>query len=57
MRPATIKELMSALGCTEWPCRWEEIYDKVMDEYDRRGCELADPTFYDRLSDRYDVLH
>ena len=57
MRPATIKELMGALGCTEWPRRWEEIYDKVMDEYDKYGCELADPNFYERLSDRYNVLH
>ena len=57
MKPATIAELMSALGCTDYPERWTEIYDKVMDEYDKYGCELADPVFYDKLGDRYNVLH
>ncbi len=57
MKPSTIAELMGSLGCTEWPARWAEIYDKVMAEYDKYGCELADPAFYDRLGDRYNVLH
>ena len=57
MRPSTITDLMRALGCTEWPTRWAEIYDSVMAQYDKYGCELADPAFYDRLSDRYNVLH
>ena len=57
MRPATISELMSALGCTKYPDRWADIYDKVMDEYDKYGCELATPAFYDKLGDRYNVFH
>ena len=56
MRPATINDLMSALGCTKWPERWAEIYDNIMDQYDKYGCEFADPVFYDRLGDRYHVL-
>ena len=57
MRPATIADLMSALGCTKYPDRWADIYDKVMDEYDKYGCELATPAFYDKLGDRYNVFH
>ena len=57
MRPATISELMSALGCTKYPPRWADIYDSVIDDYDKNGCELADPDFYDKLGDKYNVLH
>ena len=56
MRPATISDLMSSLGCTKWPERWGEIYDKVMDQYDKYGCDFTDPIFYDKLADRYNVL-
>ncbi len=52
----TIEELMKANNCTKWPERWAEIYDSVMDQYDKYGCEFADPVFYDRLGDRYNVL-
>lgn len=56
MRYATINDLMSSLGCAKWPERWAEIYDNIMDQYDKYGCEFADPVFYDRLGDRYDCL-
>ena len=56
MRYATISEFMGALGCAKWPERWAEIYDKIMDQYDKYGCEFADPVFYDRLGDRYNCL-
>ena len=52
----TIEELMKANNCTKWPERWGEIYDSVMDQYDKYGCEFADPVFYDKLGDRYNVL-
>ena len=55
MRP-TISELMSALGCTKWPERWAEIYDGIMDQYEKYGCEFTDPVFYDRIGDRYNAL-
>ncbi len=55
MRP-TISELMTSLGCTKWPERWAEIYDGIMDQYEKYGCEFADPIFYDKLGDRYNCL-
>lgn len=56
MRPATIHDLMTTLGCTQWPERWAELYDGVMDAFDAQGCIYTDPAFYDRLSEKYNVL-
>ena len=52
----TIDELMRKAGCSTFPERWREIYDAAMDEYEREGCVLLDPTYYDRLGDAYGVL-
>ena len=49
----TLEGLMQAVGCPEWPKRWQEIFDAAMAEYDRQGCFLADETFYDRLEEQY----
>lgn len=55
MKP-TIQELMSALGCTKWPERWAEIYDDVMEQYEKCGCEFTNPDIYDKFKDKYNVL-
>ncbi len=55
MRP-TISELMLATNCEKWPERWNEIYDHEMDYYEKFGCELADPTHYDKLEAKYDMF-
>ncbi len=55
MRP-TIAEVMSATGCEKWPERWDSLYDSLMEQYEKYGCELTDPSFYDKLNDKYDGM-
>lgn len=55
MRP-TIEELMSIIHCEKWPERWRDIYDFVMDKYDKYGCEYATVEFYERISTKYNIL-
>ena len=55
MRPA-IQEVMKATGCEKWPERWNGLYDSLMEQYEKYGCELADPSFYDKLDDKYDGM-
>ena len=52
----TIDELMRGAGCSAFPERWREIYDGAMDEYEREGCALLNPAYYDRIGDTYGVL-
>ena len=50
----TIDELMSEVGCSRWPDRWNEIYDDVMKDYEKNGgTHLCDPDFYRDLHKRY----
>lgn len=55
MRPA-IEEVMRAAGCERWPDRWNALYDGLMDQYEKYGCELTDPNFYDKLHEKYDDM-
>lgn len=52
-----IQALMEKVGCPGWPACVEEIYESVMARYDRQGCFLTDPAYYEDLSRRYDILH
>lgn len=52
-----IQKLMEKVGCPGWPACVEEIYEKVMTRYDREGCFLTDPAYYEDLASRYDILH
>ena len=52
----TIEALMADLGCEKWPLTWESFYNDVMDTYDREGCSLTDPSYYERLHKTYGVL-
>ena len=56
MKNYTIEELMSALGCEKWPERWKEFYSEVVSDLASHGNELADPEYYEQLSQKYDVL-
>ena len=55
MRP-TIAQVMMATGCEKWPERWNGLYDTLMEQYEKYGCELADPAFYDKLHAQYDGM-
>jgi hypothetical protein len=47
---------MLATNCEKWPERWNEIYDREMDYYEKFGCDLADPAHYDKLEAKYDMF-
>lgn len=47
---------MRAANCTAYPERWRTFYDAVMDDFDKNGCALTDPSYYDALGDRYGIL-
>lgn len=52
----TLAELMKSVNSTKWPERWEAMYDRVMDDYEKNGCALADPAHYDRLNEKYKMF-
>ena len=45
----TIEELMAELSVTKFPESWRGFYEEVMDDFDANGCELTDPSYYDRM--------
>lgn len=49
----TLESLMSEVGCTKYPERWNEIFDAAMQEYDEQGCYLTNVEFYDELHAKY----
>ena len=49
----TIDALMADLSVARFPERWREFYGEVMANFDARGCELTDPSYYDRLQAEY----
>lgn len=49
----TIAQLMAEVGCSLYPERWNDLFDEAMAEYDRQGCFLANPVFYDQLHAKY----
>lgn len=55
MRP-TLNELMDHIGCKAWPERWQNLYDGVMEDFERHGCPMTDPDHIDALADRYGIL-
>ena len=52
----TIDELMQEVNCLRFPERWRNIYDEAMDAFDKEGCALCNPAYYDDLGDRYGIL-
>ena len=57
MKFQTLDALMHAAGCTAYPARWQEIFDTVMENFDKNGCEMTDPAYYDMLHEKYGVLN
>ena len=56
MRP-TLHALVEQIGLQKWPERWLEIYDSVMDDFEKNGCPMLDIAHIDALAERYDILH
>ena len=52
----TLESLMQAVGCAKYPDRWTEIFDTVMGDFDKNGCPLTDPAYYDALHAKYNAL-
>lgn len=52
----TLEALMQSVGCTRYPARWHEIFDTVMGDFDKNGCPLADPAYYDELQKTYGIF-
>lgn len=52
----SIDELMAAVGCSKWPQRWRQVYEKAMQSYEETGCPYTDPAYYDFLSEKYHIL-
>ncbi|MBQ2719684.1 MAG: hypothetical protein IJF73_06410 [Clostridia bacterium] len=52
----SIEELFASLGIDTPPVRWGEFYDEVMADFDKHGCPLTDPEYYERLHAEYDVF-
>ena len=52
----TLESLMQEVGCAKYPPRWVEIFDTVMGDFDKNGCPLTDPAYYDELQKTYGVF-
>ncbi|MBE6691624.1 MAG: hypothetical protein E7590_10190 [Ruminococcaceae bacterium] len=52
----TLESLMQTVGCAKYPDRWAEIFDTVMRDFDKNGCPLTDPAYYDRLHRQYNAF-
>ena len=47
---------MAGLAVSKFPDSWRGFYDEVMDDFDKNGCELTDPAYYDRLHAEYSAF-
>ncbi len=52
----TLEALMHSQNSTRWPDRWNLVYDEVMDDFEKNGCVLLDPAYYDKISEKYGIL-
>lgn len=52
----TLKELISALGCSKYPERWESIYSEAVEIYESQKNPLLDTEYYDTLHEKYGVF-
>ncbi len=53
----TINSLMSRVGCTKWPKRWESFYPEVEADFIANGTVYTDPQYYQNLHDKYGILN
>ena len=52
-----INEFMARIGCKKWPSRWETFFDEVCGDFEKNGCELVNPDYYDHLHQKYGILN
>jgi len=52
-----ISVFMEKVGCTKWPDRWKNFYDSVSEDFEKNGCVLTDPGYYDEIHEKYGVLN
>ena len=51
----TLNELITSLNCEKYPERWNDIYDSVMDDFEKNGCRLTNPDFYEEMGEKYGI--
>lgn len=54
---STLSSLMTRLGCTKWPKRWESFYAEVEADFIANGTVYTDPQYYQNLNDKYGILN
>ena len=52
----TLETLMTELGCTKYPERWNNFFEEVLEKYNSCGNPLTNPNYYSDLHDKYGVL-
>ena len=52
----SLDELTKALNIAKYPARWNELYDTVMDDYEKNGCIYATPEYYEALNAKYGMF-
>lgn len=52
----SLEETAKAVGCKKYPARWQHLFAEAMAEYAERGNPLADPSYYDRLQEKYGCM-
>ncbi len=54
---STLSSLMTRLGCTKWPKRWESFFPEVEADFIANGTVYTDPEYYQNLHDKYGILN
>jgi len=52
-----LTEFMNKIGCQKWPARWEEFFEETLEDFEKNGCELLNPDYYDKLHNKYGILN
>lgn len=47
---------MKKLNIKNYPMQWENIFDEVMDSYDKNGCMLVDHGYLQKMNEEYHIF-
>lgn len=53
---SSLEKLMARLGVTQYPTRWEKIYEEALETYQKDQNPLLHPEYYKKLHLQYGVL-
>lgn len=53
---SNISEFMKKIGCEKYPPRWSGFFDEACSDFEKNGCELLNPEYYDELHRKYGML-